>query len=240
MTTARSALRSLGRASRSGAPFRDPGSAGRTWRVRWRRVAALALALAGVSLLLRGGHPVPREPAWSEPRAETPWAEAPSLERGVLLAHVDGLTGERSLGWVSEVELARTIAHDHCAAGDHAGALELLLRAGDLDGHLDLALLRQRAVELAHAGHLDQSRAELGWLLEHDPRQAAVWGLRGQLRLARAELEGAVADATRALELDPRLAEAWATRAQARLALGDREGASADADAEAEARLRAR
>lgn len=226
MTIARSALRSLGRGGRSGAPFRDLDSAGRTWRVRWRRVAALMLALVGASLLLRGGDPAPREPVWSAPLTEVIPHEA-----GVLLAHGEGLYEGRDPGFIpTEVGLARALAHDRCAAGDHTGALELLLRAGELDGYLNLDLLHQRAVELAHAGHLDASLAHLGGLLEHDPRRAGVWDLRGQLRLERAELEGAVADTTRALQLAPRLAAAWATRAQARLALGDLEGAAADAE----------
>jgi tetratricopeptide (TPR) repeat protein len=56
--------------------------------------------------------------------------------------------------------------------------------------------------------------------------EEAMW--RGHARLAAGDLEGALADASRAVELDPLLAPAWLLRGSIRVRQGDRDGATAD------------
>ncbi len=61
-----------------------------------------------------------------------------------------------------------------------------------------------------------------------EPRLAAAFINRGNVRQLKGDLEGAIADHNEALRLKPDYAEAFSNRGNARLAKGDREGAIAD------------
>jgi tetratricopeptide (TPR) repeat protein len=62
-----------------------------------------------------------------------------------------------------------------------------------------------------------------------EPNFARAWEGRGQARLNKGDLEGALTDFDRAIELKPDLAKAYANRALTRYALDNERGAEADA-----------
>ena len=64
--------------------------------------------------------------------------------------------------------------------------------------------------------------------IEVDPEYAWAWVNRGGVRRERGDLDGAIADHTKAIELDPGNAAAWNHRGYARRAKGDVAGAAAD------------
>ena len=61
-----------------------------------------------------------------------------------------------------------------------------------------------------------------------EPRLAEDFARRGNTRSEQGELDGAIADFTKAIELDPGLAEAYTNRGIARGRTGDLDGAIAD------------
>ncbi len=61
-----------------------------------------------------------------------------------------------------------------------------------------------------------------------------LWGNRGVARGLEGDLDGGIADMTRAIELDARDAMAWASRGRLRMRKGDLAGAVADLETAAE------
>ncbi|MBI3724935.1 tetratricopeptide repeat protein [bacterium] len=57
---------------------------------------------------------------------------------------------------------------------------------------------------------------------------AGAWANLGLVKITRGDLDGAIADLSRAIELAPRIPEVWGGRGVARSKKGDREGARKD------------
>ncbi|MEV4090435.1 tetratricopeptide repeat protein, partial [Nonomuraea fuscirosea] len=77
------------------------------------------------------------------------------------------------------------------------------------------------------AGRHTEAQTALDLAVETAPDLPAAWGNRGVLRYAMGDLEGSVADLTRAIELQPQ-ADLYANRAVALRALGRTAEATAD------------
>jgi serine/threonine protein kinase/Flp pilus assembly protein TadD len=111
--------------------------------------------------------------------------------------------------------------------GDHAGAIEDLGRALELDERSGEAWALRGAARLAlrdlTGAHSDFDRA-----LELAPDNAMYWTNRGLVRVGLQDLAGALEDHTRALELDPKNDTAWSNRGCARQRQGDLAGAIED------------
>lgn len=61
-----------------------------------------------------------------------------------------------------------------------------------------------------------------------DSKDAEGWNDRGIARQTRGDLDGAIADYTRAIELDPKYARAYSSRSLVKRKKGDLKGAAAD------------
>ncbi|MFB4282446.1 tetratricopeptide repeat protein [Nonomuraea sp. MTCD27] len=77
------------------------------------------------------------------------------------------------------------------------------------------------------AGRYDAAEAALNLAVDRAPALASAWGNRGVLRYAMGDLEGSVADLTRAIDLQPQ-PDLYANRAVALRALGRHPEADAD------------
>ena len=86
-------------------------------------------------------------------------------------------------------------------------------------------LLFNRATEAEYAREYELAEELLGHVTGLAPTFAEGWAVRGRIRLARADVEGASADFEKALTLEPRHYPTQLLVAQLRLSLDDERGA---------------
>ena len=88
--------------------------------------------------------------------------------------------------------------------------------------------LRQAAFAATQAGEFDRAEEKWSKLIEQLPEEAAVWSNRGNVRVRRNDLEGAIADYSQAVRLAPAEPDPYLNRGAVREALGEWDGAIAD------------
>jgi tetratricopeptide (TPR) repeat protein len=116
-----------------------------------------------------------------------------------------------------------------CTRGTPAERLRAADEALELDPSLAYAYFVRAGVEW-NQGDLKASFADVTRLLDRDPRSGRAWVFRAQLR-SEDDVDGVIADYTRAIELAPKTAGLYLGRGGARWHEGDRDGALADANA---------
>lgn len=88
--------------------------------------------------------------------------------------------------------------------------------------------LRKAAFAATQAGEFDQAEKRWSELVEQLPEEAAVWSNRGNVRVRRNDLEGAIADYDQAITLAPTEPDPYLNRGALREAMGEWEAAIAD------------
>lgn len=88
--------------------------------------------------------------------------------------------------------------------------------------------LREAAFAATQAGKFDQAEERWSELIEQLPEEAAVWSNRGNVRVRRNDLEGAIADYNQAIALAPTEPDPYLNRGAVREAMGAWEAAIAD------------
>ncbi|WP_228024689.1 tetratricopeptide repeat protein [cf. Phormidesmis sp. LEGE 11477] len=88
--------------------------------------------------------------------------------------------------------------------------------------------LRKAAFAATQAGEFDQAEKKWSALIEQLPETAAVWSNRGNVRVRRNDLEGAIADYDQAITLAPGEPDPYLNRGALREAMGEWEDAIAD------------
>ncbi len=88
--------------------------------------------------------------------------------------------------------------------------------------------LREAAFAATQAGKFDQAEEKWSELIEQLPEAAAVWSNRGNVRVRRNNLEGAIADYNQAIALAPTEPDPYLNRGAVREAMGAWEDAIAD------------
>lgn len=88
--------------------------------------------------------------------------------------------------------------------------------------------LRETAFAATQAGKFDQAEEKWSELIERLPQEAALWSNRGNVRVRRNDLEGAIADYTQAIALAPNEPDPYLNRGAVREAMGEWEKAITD------------
>ncbi|MEM8504984.1 MAG: tetratricopeptide repeat protein [Cyanobacteria bacterium P01_D01_bin.1] len=88
--------------------------------------------------------------------------------------------------------------------------------------------LREAAFAATQAGKFDRAEEKWSELIEQLPEEAAVWSNRGNVRVRRNDLAGAIADYNQAILLAPTEPDPYLNRGAVREAMGEWEGAIAD------------
>ncbi len=91
-----------------------------------------------------------------------------------------------------------------------------------------ISKLRQAAFEATQAGQFDIAETQWSALIEQLPTEAAVWSNRGNVRVRQNDLDGAMADYTKAIALAPNEADPYLNRGAVWEAMGQWEDAIAD------------
>ncbi|MCS6879010.1 MAG: tetratricopeptide repeat protein [Geminicoccaceae bacterium] len=112
------------------------------------------------------------------------------------------------------------------AIADYERALELKPADPKTRRNLRIAHLR-RGLSAYRSGEFDRALADFGRAIELEPEHPTAWMRRGELRLERGELEGAIADLETAVRLAKDPTEAKRGLEQARAALAARQTAPA-------------
>jgi len=92
----------------------------------------------------------------------------------------------------------------------------------------DIGRLRQSAFEATNAGQFDLAELQWSELIEKLPDEAAVWSNRGNVRVRRNNLDGALEDYSQAIALAPLEPDPYLNRGAVWEALGEWETAIAD------------
>jgi tetratricopeptide (TPR) repeat protein len=90
------------------------------------------------------------------------------------------------------------------------------------------ALLRQRAIDKAQQGHLEEAIDLFTFLIHYNPDSASNYNNRGLLQFQRGRSDLALEDYNTAIQLNPRLGKVYNNRANCWASLGDLEAAIAD------------
>ncbi|NRQ36974.1 tetratricopeptide repeat protein [Nonomuraea sp. NN258] len=173
-------------------------------------------ALADYERALRVGPPLP-EAYYNRSELRTVRGDVD----GALadLGHVIELDPAYLDAYINRAGLLAALERDEEARADVTAGLALAPGSPYL-----LAILGQ--LDTAAGNHAEARRA-LDLAVDYAPGLAAAWGNRGVLRFTVGDVEGAVADLTRAIELDPQ-PDLHANRAVALRALGRAAEAAAD------------
>ena len=165
-----------------------------------------------------------------EPVKDDPSAQAVIAQAYLSLGQFDDA--------ISSLEAAKTAPQANPAVTRELALLEM--RAGDSDRAIDdlrdavqrnpdnLALSGSLIGALGIAGKLDEALATAGRLIQRAPDSPLPLFYRGQVRIARSDLPGAISDFTAALAHDPNFAPALYYRGSALTAEGEFDAAKKD------------
>ncbi len=117
----------------------------------------------------------------------------------------------------------------HYSTGRYGDAVEQIDKARAAGFRSPEAFIT-KARSLFYLGTFDPAIREATEGLQAFPAQSSLTEVRARARLARRDVEGALADADAVVQAAPRLGRAYATRAAIRLAMKDVAAATADAD----------
>ncbi|MDP3406983.1 tetratricopeptide repeat protein [Bosea sp. (in: a-proteobacteria)] len=124
---------------------------------------------------------------------------------------------------------AYTLGLLHYSTGRYGDAVEQIDKARAAGFRGPEAFIT-KARSLFYLGTFDPAIREATEGLQAFPTQSSLTEIRARARLARRDLEGALADAETVVQAAPRFGRAYATRAAIRLAMKDVAAATADAD----------
>ena len=172
-------------------------------------------------------------------RAGTRIEFAPSLDQARRQrGYVRLLLGDTKEAIVDLDEAIRLAPLDEVAHHLRALAYEKAEKFAEAEKDLDEAarlrpdsvdVLRDRArFRWCRKNDLAGAERDYTRVIELDPRSAAAYFNRGQVRMAQEKPALASEDYSAAIEIDPRYADAYCRRANAKLALGDTQGAAED------------